>query len=125
MGVIIFEGQVIPVFNIRQRLHLPQRDLNLNDQFILAHTSRRLVALWVDSVGGIKKLEDRALVGSEQVLPGLEYIHGLAKLDDNLVLICDLDQFLSIDEERELETILNGNVVQSDFKIDLESGEKV
>lgn len=106
LGVINVQGQVIPVVNIRQRLHLPLHDLSPGDQFILAHTSQRRVALVVDIVVGTRKLEDRELVNSDQVLTGAEFIHGVAKLDDGLVLICDLDQFLSFDEERVLEATL-------------------
>lgn len=93
LGVINVQGQIIPVVDIRQRLHLPLRDLASDDQFILAHTSRRRVALVVDSVVGTRQLADRELVNADQVLPGAEYIHGVAKLEDGLVLICDLDQF--------------------------------
>ena len=103
LGVINYQGQIIPVVDIHQRLHLPHHDLDLNDQFILAHTSRRLVALVADSVVGIQTVEDQRLVISEHVLPGMKYIRGLAKLADNLVLICDLDQFLSLDADMYLQ----------------------
>ena len=106
LGVINVQGQIIPVMDIRQRLHLPARKLELNDQFILAHTSRRRVALVVDTVVGFRQLADRELVNAELVLPGAEYIHGVAKLEDGLVLICDLDQFLSFEEEQVLEVTL-------------------
>jgi purine-binding chemotaxis protein CheW len=106
LGVINVQGQIIPVVDIRQRLHLPARDLAPDDQFILAHTSRRRVALVVDSVAGTRQLADRELVDAEHVLPGAEYIHGVAKLEDGLVLICDLDQFLSFEEERVLDATL-------------------
>ncbi|MCJ7626351.1 MAG: chemotaxis protein CheW, partial [Anaerolineaceae bacterium] len=104
LGVIDVQGQIIPVIDVCQRLQLPARELDVDDQFIIAHTSRRRVALVVDSVVDVGQIEDRELVNAEQVLPseeyvhGREYIHGIAKLENGLVLICDLDQFLSIEE---------------------------
>ena len=77
-------------------------DLALSDQFILARTDRRLVALVVDAVGDIRELTEETLVMAEDGLPGAKYIHGLVKLNNELVLICDLDQFLSLDDDREL-----------------------
>lgn len=103
LGVINVRGQVIPVVDIRKHLRLPPRELELSDQFIIARTSRRRVALVADSVVGCHELADRELVPVDQVLPGAEYIHSVAKLEGNLVLICDLDQFPPFDEEQMLD----------------------
>jgi purine-binding chemotaxis protein CheW len=103
LGAINMQGQVIPAVDIRPCFGLPRREVNPNDQFILAHTSRRLVALMADSVTGIHDLADHDLVSAEKVLPGAVYIHGLVKMEGDLVLLCDLDQFLSFDDEKKLE----------------------
>jgi purine-binding chemotaxis protein CheW len=105
LGVINAHGEIIPVVDIRKRFQLPARELDPDDRFILARTSRRLVALVADSVVGMRELEDRERVTADQILPGAEYIHGVAKLDGDLVLICDLDRFLSLDEEQMLEEV--------------------
>ena len=106
LGVINVQGEVIPVVDIRQCFGLPSHEINLNDQFILARTSQRRVALVVDSVSGIRAFKERELVAAEQVLPGAEFIHGVAKLDGALVLICDLDQILTFGEAQILEGAL-------------------
>jgi purine-binding chemotaxis protein CheW len=106
LGVINVQGQIVPVVDVRKRLHLPAREMRLDDQFIIARTSRRLVALVVDSVVGCRELADRERVPADQVFPGAEYIRGLAKLNDGLVLICDLDQFLAFGEEQILDAAL-------------------
>lgn len=106
LGVINVKGQIVPVLDIRQRLHLPRRDMDINDQFILARASSRLVALVVDSVNELLAIEERELVAADQIPYGTEYIHGVVKLENNLVLICDLDQFLSLGDERKLETVM-------------------
>jgi len=57
LGIINFQGKIIPVIDIRQRFHLRRREINLEDQFIIARTSKRLVVLVVDSVTGVYELE--------------------------------------------------------------------
>ncbi len=42
----------------------------------------------------------------EEILPGMEYVEGVIKLEDGLALIHDLDRFLSLDEEKKLNTAL-------------------
>jgi purine-binding chemotaxis protein CheW len=65
------------------------------------------VVLTVDSVVGVRGLESHEMMSAEQLLPFAEYIQGVAKIEDNIVLINDLEQFLSIDEERMLDVALS------------------
>src|SRR3712207_6774571 len=53
LGVINVQGRVIPVVNIRKRFRLPEREIELSDQFIIARTAKRTIALVVDAVGGV------------------------------------------------------------------------
>jgi len=107
-GVINVQGQIIPVVDVRKLFRLPAREMQLDDQLIIAHTSRRLVALVVKSVVGIRELPDQEILNAKQALPFAAYIRGVAKMGDDLVLIYDLDQFLSLDEEQALDATLSG-----------------
>src|SRR5438093_13678478 len=53
LGVLKVEGRVVPVFNIRKRLGMPEREMELSDQMIIAHASSGSVALVVDEVTGL------------------------------------------------------------------------
>ncbi|MBE3038763.1 MAG: purine-binding chemotaxis protein CheW [Chloroflexi bacterium] len=109
LGVINMQGQVIPVVDIRPCFGMARREVESDDQFILAHTRRRLVALVADSVAGIHELTGSELVTAKEILPGAAYIHGLVKVDKDLILLCDLDQFLSFDDEKKLAAALKEN----------------
>jgi purine-binding chemotaxis protein CheW len=78
----------------------------LADRLVIAQTTRRTVALAVDSVAGVIEYPAPALVGAGEILPGLEYVTGVAKLDDGMLFIHDLDRFLSLDEEEMLDRAL-------------------
>jgi purine-binding chemotaxis protein CheW len=103
IGVINVQGRIIPVFNIRRRFHLPEREIELSDQLIIANTARRTVALVVDTVDGVIERLSEEITPADQVLPRIEYVEGIVKLENGLVLIHDLDKFLSIDEETKLD----------------------
>ena len=105
-GIINFQGQVVPVFSLRQRFHLPERELQLADHIIFARTARRLVALVVDAVGGVVECAEGATVPVPVVLPGAEYVAGVVKQPDGLILIHDLNTFLALDEEQTLAAAL-------------------
>jgi len=102
-GVINVQGRIIPVVNIRERFKLPERETALSDHLIIAKTSRRTVALVADSVSGVVERPENEITAPDRILPNLEYVVGVVKLDDGLILIHDLELFLSLEEENALE----------------------
>ncbi len=108
LGLVNIQGRVIPVVNVRKRFHLPEREPELSDKLVLAHTAQRPVALIVDDVGGVKEISDEETVRAETILPASEYVAGVVKLADGLILIHDLDTFLSLEEEKQLDEALKG-----------------
>lgn len=103
LGVINVQGRVVPVADIRRRFRLPTREIALSDQIVIAHTTNRPLALVADAVFGIVECSGREVVASEWILPDLEYVEGIAKIEGGLILIHDLDKFLALDEEHSLE----------------------
>lgn len=106
LGVLNAGGRIIPVVNIRRRFRLREREIDLRDQLIIAHSGKRPVALVVDSVTGIAEVADEQVTAADRILPGLEQVEGVARLEDGLMLIHDLGKFLSLDEEQELGAAL-------------------
>jgi len=103
VGMINVGGKIIPVVNTRKRFQMPDRDLRLSDQFLMAHTSIRTVARWVDRVTDIIETSSQKMIEAGEIFPNLEYVEGVVKLEDGLVLIHNLDTFLSLEEETALE----------------------
>ena len=106
LGLVNIGGQVIPVADIRQRFHLPPWQLKLNDQLIFAHTSSRAIGLIVDEVNSIHHYPSSDMENASTILPGIRYVDAVLRLPDGLVLIHDLDRFLSLEEEQELTQAL-------------------
>ena len=107
LGVINFGGKVIPVVNLRKRLNFNGRAIQLTDKLIITKTSKRIIALLVDEVTGLLENTDQGMILPDSVLPNLEYVDGIIKLTDGLVLIHDLDKFLSLEEEELLTSSLH------------------
>lgn len=103
MGVLNLSGQIIPVVDIRKRFRLPERELGLSDQLIVARTSKRTVALVVDRTIGVLEMPHEKIIASEKIIPTMDYVAGVVKLADGLLLIHDLDTFLSLEEEISLD----------------------
>ncbi|WP_284319276.1 chemotaxis protein CheW [Dyella acidisoli] len=109
LGVVSLQGRIVPVFNVRRRFHLSEREVHLADQIIFARTERRTVALWVDMVTGVIECDKSDVTHAGDILPAMEYVRGVIQLDDGLVLVHDLDAFLSLDEEKLLDGALEAS----------------
>lgn len=106
VGVIDLEGTLLPVLNIRKRFGLPDRDITVDDQFIIARASGRTVALIADAVVGVIDHPLDQVVAADKIFPRLDQIEGVVQLEDGLVLIRDLTRFLAQSEEQALELAL-------------------
>jgi purine-binding chemotaxis protein CheW len=67
------------------------------------------VALRVDRVQELVSV-NREAVEPAAVAPGAEYVAGVARLTDGLLVIHDLEAFLSLDEARVLDSALARSV---------------
>jgi purine-binding chemotaxis protein CheW len=113
LGVVNFQGRIIPVINMRRRFCLPEREVSLTDQLVVAHTARRPVALVTDAVLDVIACSAQSLIATENILPKVEYLEGVVKLADGLILIHDLDKFLSLEEENSLDRALENRALEN------------
>lgn len=107
LGVIDVEGRVLPVFSVRDRFRLPPRAIDPADQFLIARTAQGTVALAIDAAQGVLERPAATLIDAATIAPNLPHIRGVIALEDGLVLIHDLEQFLSPDETRALNEAMN------------------
>lgn len=106
LGVINYAGKLVPVIDVRRRFRFSPQEFSMDNRFILARTASRLVALIVDAVDEIAGLTSEEMVSTEQEIPFAEHLKGVAKIKGNLIMIYDLDQFLSLDEEQSLNSAI-------------------
>ncbi|MBI3629990.1 MAG: purine-binding chemotaxis protein CheW [Candidatus Rokubacteria bacterium] len=102
LGVINLHGRVIPVVDVRRRLGLPPRHHAVHDQMLVARSLRRTLALPVSRVLGVEEVAEGAVTPPGAVLPHIGHVAGIVAVEDGILLIHDLDTFLSLDEEQQL-----------------------
>jgi purine-binding chemotaxis protein CheW len=107
LGVINFHGRIVPVYDIRSRFRLPNREFFISDHLIVARTARRAVALVVDKVTGVVARTDEEVIETQRISSNLEYVEGVVKLEDGLVFIHNLETFLSVEEDNLLAEALS------------------
>lgn len=102
-GIINYKGTILPVFDIRPRFHLPQREIQPDDQFIIVDTAGRTIALLVDTVVDNIEISSREMIPPAGILDETLFLDGILKMEDGIMLIPDLNNILTQPEDQALE----------------------
>jgi purine-binding chemotaxis protein CheW len=106
-GVFDLRGSLVPVVELRTRLGLGSKPIAVTDQFIVAEAGERTIALRVDAVDWLREIDPDSIASARELAPDAAFIFGVARLPDGLVVIHDLERFLSPAEADELELALS------------------
>jgi purine-binding chemotaxis protein CheW len=105
-GIIDLRGSILPVVNLRSRLGVAERDLAVTDRFIVARTSGRSIALRVDKADEVLSVANMEIDEAIRSLGASDMLTGAARLRDGVILIFDVDAFLTATELEELDAAL-------------------
>lgn len=105
-GAIDLRGTLVGVVDLRARFGLPVRTARASDHLVVVAVAGMALALRVDRVADLDEVPGDQ-VTPPPPLPGAVSARGLARLDDGLVLIYDLDAFLTADEAAAMAAALD------------------
>jgi purine-binding chemotaxis protein CheW len=106
LGVIDFQGTIIPVMSMRKRFGLSEPETSLSDQLIVADMATRSVALVVNSVTGVVERPAEEVTEAAKIAPDLPYVEGATRLEGGILFIHNLEHFLSKKEDQQLDRLL-------------------
>jgi purine-binding chemotaxis protein CheW len=103
-GVINLRGRIIPVVDLRHRFGMPEAVPTKETRIVVAESSGTRVGLVVDSVSEVLLLALDSVERTPEVAAGAdaEYMRGIAKLGDRLVLLLGLDGLFGAAEREAL-----------------------
>ena len=103
-GVINLRGRIIPVVDLRGRFCMPETEATKESRIVVAESGSTRVGLIVDSVSEVLLVPMDAIEATPEVAAGddAEYLRGIAKLGDRLVLLLELDGLFGLEEQRML-----------------------
>jgi purine-binding chemotaxis protein CheW len=96
-GVINLRGKVIPIIDLRRRFGLSTRGHDKHTRIIVIEINNMIVGFVVDSVSEVLRIPFSTVEPPPPVVSGMEseYISGVGKLEDRLLILLDLDRLLS------------------------------
>jgi purine-binding chemotaxis protein CheW len=96
-GVVFSRGQVVPAVNMRARFGFERTPHDLRTRLLVVQTAGRTVGLLVDSCREFLTIPPAAIQPPGEGLSGIGagYIHGIATLNDRIIVILSLDPLLN------------------------------
>ncbi len=100
-GVINLRGNVIPVVDVRERFGLSRAKITDLTRIIVVEIGEKLVGLLVDNVYQVVRMPEKNIDPPSELIEGVseEYIMGIGRLQDRLIVILNLGNILFAEEE--------------------------
>lgn len=95
-GVINLRGEVIPVVNLKKKLNIGDNELNTNSRIIVVNEDEMVVGLIVDFSSEVLEIDREDIDKPPETKDNqlIEYISGIGKTSDRLIIILDLLKIL-------------------------------
>ena len=106
-GVINLRGHVIPVIDGRKKFELPISDNTLETRIIVLDLEHHTVGLIVDSVSEVVHLQASNIEPPPIDTENNNFILGVGKYKDRLLILLDPMNFLDVHETTSLQNIVN------------------
>ncbi|WP_047981251.1 chemotaxis protein CheW [Ornithinibacillus contaminans] len=106
-GVINLRGVVTPIIDLRTRLGIQESPYNDSTRIIIVYLDDMEVGLIVDAANDVIDIPTSIIEPAPEVIGAVnaDYIEGVAKLSDRLLILLDLKKVLTNEEINELKTV--------------------
>ena len=104
-GVINLRGKVIPVVDIRKKFDLPIAEENEETRIVVVDIGGQDIGVIVDAVTEVLRIAADSVEAPSTFIKTADsnYLMGIAKVDDRLITLLDLERVLSDEERIELQ----------------------
>jgi len=106
-GVINLRGKVIPVVDLRKRFGLPVGDQSAENRIVVVDIGGQDIGVIVDAVNEVLRIFSDSVEPPSSVITTADpdYLMGIAKVDNKLLLLLDLESVLSAEERAVLADV--------------------
>ena len=106
-GVINLRGKIIPIVDLRKRLGFRDQMYDKSTRIIVVELDGLVLGFIVDSVSEVLRIPENTIEPPPSMVAGIEseYIEGVGKLDDRLLILLELKKVFSSPERKDIENI--------------------
>lgn len=109
-GVTNLRGIVLPVLDLRKRFSMPQIEESKDTRIVVSNIEGIKVGMVVDSVSEVLTVPESIIEPTPPMISSVDttFITGIAKLENRLIILLDLNRVLSTKEQNLLQALPEG-----------------
>lgn len=107
-GVINLRGRIIVVISLNVIMGIGCREYNANTRIIVVDIDSTVMGLIVESVSEVLRISSKDVEPPSPLITSKiqsEYIEGVGKLDDRLLILLNIDKMLNAEELQKIHSI--------------------
>jgi purine-binding chemotaxis protein CheW len=106
-GVINLRGKVIPIIDLRKRFQMELKQADKDTRIVVVNIENQVMGMVVDAVSEVLRLPKDTIEPPPEIAMSIdsEYIQGVAKLEDRLLIFLDLSKVFSEKERAVLSQL--------------------
>ncbi|WP_440896211.1 chemotaxis protein CheW [Amphibacillus sp. Q70] len=107
-GITKLRGDVIPVIDLKTRMSLPKSDETDQSRMLVSLVDGVSVGFLVDAASDVIDIDETIIEPAPTTIKGINanFLSGVAKLEDRLLLIIDLSYVLNYEELTEVKQVV-------------------
>lgn len=107
-GVTEIRGETTAVIDLKERLQMTKVEHTDDTRILVVKIDEMQVGLIVDAATEVKDIESGNIEVPPQIISGIRdtFLQGVAKVNEELILILELEKILDFDETNELKEVL-------------------
>jgi purine-binding chemotaxis protein CheW len=109
-GVVNLRGKVVPIISIRERFGIKEVEHTKDTRIVIVRIAVGLIGFIVDAMAEVIRLPERLIEPTPPTATNIEseYIRGVGKMDDKLLIILDLNMVLTKEKKEFLDFMERG-----------------
>lgn len=106
-GIINLRGRIIPIIDLKKRFKMGSSAVTSDTRSVVVEVGGQTVGIIVDEVSEVLRLPVESIEPPPVVAGGIgaDYLTGVGKLADRLLILLDMDKILSDNEKAELVSV--------------------
>ncbi|QGT98737.1 Positive regulator of CheA protein activity (CheW) [Candidatus Syntrophocurvum alkaliphilum] len=106
-GVVNLRGKIVPIIDLKKRFNIGATEITNDTRSVVVEVDGQTVGIIVDEVSEVLLLSDENIEPPPAVVGGItaEYLTGVGKLQQRLLILLDMDKILSDTEKANLATV--------------------
>lgn len=111
LGLLSYQERILPIIDINKRFYNKPVEYNQTNKILVIQLEEYKVGLLVEEVKEIQTINNEVIEKPSEIIKGIspEYIKGMIKRDDEIIILLEAEEIFKGDKKTELIEMVQDN----------------